>query len=256
MVLRRKDGATFPASVYNWPVRNEAGEVVAIVGVSVDDTARKAVHDHQQLLINELNHRVKNILTIVQSIASQSLRGEQPLAHARRTFEARLYALAAAHGLMVNVGWRPVSVRALAQTALEPFGYQRATARFKVEGPDLFFSPRTGVSFSLAVHELGTNAMKHGALSTAEGQVDLRWWVDDGAEEPQLHIEWRERHGPAVKTPLRRGFGSRLIEHGLALELGGAASLAFEPDGLVCRIVAPAERALADERTSHFPLPA
>lgn len=256
MELSRKDGQTFPAWVSDWPVRDQSGELVGVVGVSVDNTARRRAEDHQRLLINELNHRVKNTLAIVQSMASQSLRGAG-VADARHTFEARLFALSDAHNLMVDAGWTALPLDEVVATVLKPFGDPGHT-RFDLQGPPVRLAPRTAIAFSLAVHELATNAVKYGALSNSAGRVRLHWAVDTRDGEPQFRAEWRESGGPEVEaTRNRRGFGTRLIEQGLAAELSGQVALDFARPGLICRIEAPAAAALARaDADGLFPLPA
>ncbi|WP_165842933.1 sensor histidine kinase [Phenylobacterium deserti] len=194
---------------------------------------------HQTLLINELNHRVKNTLTIIQGVARQTLRGATSLDDAHDSFEARLHTLAAAHTLLTSLGWRPVMVRDLlasATAAFEPATHQA----FSLDGPDLRLSPSTAVAMALALHELGTNAAKYGALSSESGQVDIRWWLARSPDGPRLRLMWRESGGPPVVPPSRRGFGSRLLESGLARELQGAVRLEFPSTGVICHIDAPA----------------
>jgi two-component sensor histidine kinase len=194
---------------------------------------------HQQVLINELNHRVKNTLAIIQSIARQSLRGERPLAAAAADFEARLMALSAAHNLITDTFWMSAPMADLIGAALKPFGCGTDEGRFAVEGPDLRLEPRSAVAFALALHELGTNATKYGALSTPTGQVAIRWRVTSGEGGQRLQFFWREAGGPAVAPPKTRGLGSRLIERGLAAELDGTVKLAFPTEGVTCEIDAP-----------------
>ena len=254
ILLSRKDGEVFPAWVSDWPIRDAEGRLVGIVGVSVDNTERRRAEDHQRLLVNELNHRVKNTLAIVQSIAAQSLRGAG-VAGARSAFEARLLALSDAHNLMVDAGWAPLPLRQVAETALRPFGHSAATDRFEIGGPEILLTPRTAISFTLVLHELATNAVKYGALSTPGGRVAFRWTIAGPGHE-SFRAEWRESNGPQVSAPARRGFGMRLIEQGLATELGGTIRLDFAPAGVTCRIETKASSVVAPPSASLlFPLP-
>lgn len=208
------------------------GKGFRFVGVSFDITQRKQWERRQRLLVNELNHRVKNTLAIIQSIAHQSFRaGVDPLV-ARAGFESRLAALSAAHNLLTEQNWEAASLRQIVADALAATPRQE---RFTVEGPDLALSPKTAVSLSMALHELSTNAMKYGALSNDAGTVSVRW----STEEARLRLEWREAGGPPVTIPSRRGFGSRMIERGLAAELAGTVTIDFAPDGLICTVDAP-----------------
>lgn len=198
----------------------------------------ESLHDearHQQVLINELNHRVKNTLAIIQSLARQSLRGERPLPEVAAEFEARLMALSGAHNLVTDTRWRAVETHDLIDGALKPFGLDR----FDIEGPVMRLEPRAAVAFALALHELGTNATKYGALSVPAGRVALRWRITPGPGTPRLNLLWRETGGPEVAPPSRKGLGMRLIERGLAIELAGKVELRFPAQGVECEIDAP-----------------
>jgi PAS domain S-box-containing protein len=220
------------------PLRDETGAVIGLVGASLDITERRDAERHRELLVNELNHRVKNTLAIVQSTARQTLRRRDVPDDVGATFEARLVALAAAHDLLTRRNWDTARLHELVETALAPFS-AAAPGRLHHAGPELSIPAKTAVSFALAIHELATNAAKYGALSNGEGQVGIFWTLlhrDDGV---RLRFTWRERNGPRVAPPTSRGFGSRLIERALAAELGGEASLVFHADGVVCSIDAP-----------------
>jgi len=199
---------------------------------------RRAVEAHQQLLINELNHRVKNTLATVQSFVGQSLRTPQPHDQLKAALTARIIALSRAHDVITARTWQGAYLREVVDRAVEPFLDDAAAGgpAIAVEGPEVWLQPRAALAIAMALHELGTNAAKHGALATPGGRVTLRWtWNAEGRE---LRLVWRESGGSPVCAPLRRGFGSRLIEQGLKADLSGAATLAFEPAGVVCEIVA------------------
>ena len=200
--------------------------------VGRDITERKRAEEHQRLLINELNHRVKNTLAVVQSIAHQTLRrgGVEPAA--RDALEGRLAALSAAHDVLTRESWSAASLSEIVANAVAPFC---TPDRYTLEGPDIRLNPRTAVNMALAVHELATNAAKYGALSNAGGRILISWSTETG----RLAFTWREEGGPAVSTPSNRGFGSRMIEQGLAAELGGTAELTFAEEGVVLRLNAP-----------------
>ena len=193
---------------------------------------RAQAEQRQRLLINELNHRVKNTLATVQAIAFQTLKGDVPLAEGRARFEARLMALARAHSLLTAQNWEGASLARVVSDATEYLAGDQG--RFAISGEEVMLAPRAALALALALHELSTNAAKYGALSGDGGSVSIRWLVEGGV----LRIEWKERGGPPVREPDHRGFGSRLIERGLAGDLGGRAALAFEPDGLACTIEA------------------
>jgi two-component sensor histidine kinase len=191
---------------------------------------------------NELNHRVKNTLATVQSIAAQTLRASALEEVARHAFDARLIALSNAHNLLMQENWAGATLSEVVKTALGPRDTPDDT-RFKVmAGPDIRLSPKTALAVAMALHELSTNALKYGALSAPRGCVDLSWEARGEGEVARFLMEWRERGGPPVRAPGKPGFGTRLVERGLAAELGGTVRLAYERKGLVCTIEAPLPR--------------
>ena len=211
---------------------DEAGRPVGLHAIGRDVTERRRADERQRLLVNELNHRVKNTLALVQGLALQSFREGRDSAEARTAFQERLTALAAAHDLLTRESWEGATLGHLVEEGLGHINAVRTRVRMK--GPDVTLAPKAAVSLSMALHELATNAAKYGALSTPEGEVSLRWQAEDGC----LCLEWRERGGPPVSPPGRRGFGLRMIERALAADLAGGVSVEFAPDGLVCRIEA------------------
>jgi two-component sensor histidine kinase len=228
--------------------RRADGGPARVVGVTLDVTQpklaeaklqrevaeRRRAEERQQLLIHELNHRVKNVLATVQSVARQSLGragADGPLAD----FEDRLMALAWTHDILTRERWAGASLKTVLARTMSPHGDGRVT----LKGPDLRISPKMALALAMGVHELATNAAKYGALSTEAGRVEIAWRLDEAVAPPQLTLEWRERGGPKVIPPTRRGFGARLLERGLAHELGGQVELRFPPTGVRCRICAP-----------------
>ncbi|MBU4436227.1 MAG: PAS domain-containing protein [Alphaproteobacteria bacterium] len=214
------------------------GKATRLLGATLDITERKRAETHLRLLVNELNHRVKNSLATIQAIAAQSFNGTHSLPQAREAFSNRIVALAEAHDLLTRENWESAELHELASNLALLHG---GAARFSLIGPSVRLSPRAALSLSMALHELATNAVKYGALSVPEGRVTIAWDMapSDGAE--RLDLTWTETGGPPVTPPSRRGFGSRLIERGLAAELSGEAVIRFEPQGVVCQI-----RALLD----------
>ena len=217
------------------PILDAAGESVGVFVEGSDVTDRVRAEEQQKLLLDELNHRVKNTLATVQSIAAQTLRTNPEPQTFRDAFEARLMALSATHNLLTASNWRGASLRDVLAVEFQPFG----SDRYVFEGPDVDLSSTEALTLGLLFHELATNAAKYGALSTPQGCVDVEWRVDHHANGPVLTLEWRERNGPAVVSPTRRGFGSRLIERSLKSELGGEATLEFTPAGLRCKATLP-----------------
>jgi PAS domain S-box-containing protein len=216
-------------------MRDETGAVRRVVGAILDITARRHAEDHLKLLVNELNHRVKNTLATVQSIAIQTLRGARTVDEARGAFEARLIALSNAHNILTRENWEGADLRRIVAEALDPFR-SRWADRFTVEGPEIWVSPANAVSIAMGLHELATNAVKYGALSNDAGRVRVAWAVEIEAGRLRARLTWTESGGPPVVAPQRRGFGSRLIERSLAADLGGDARLAYRREGVVCTL--------------------
>jgi len=213
-----------------------SAQVEARLSAEREVAARAQVEERQKLLLDELNHRVKNTLATVQSIAAQSLRNAPDLETGRKTFEARLMALSEAHNLLTRDNWRGASLADLAEAELAPYGGGRRE-RVTILGEPVWLSPNTAVALGMAFHELATNAAKHGALSGENGRVRIEWTVSrSDAAADRVSIVWREAGGPRVANPSRRGFGSRLIVTGLAHQLNGDVRLEFDPDGVSCSI--------------------
>jgi two-component sensor histidine kinase len=210
-----------------------------MIGICQDVTDRKRAEEHQRLLINELNHRVKNTLATVQSVAAQSLKNSADPEQARASFEARLLALSRTHDVLTRENWESASILEMVAEAIAPFSHGEAAGRFRIEGPALRLPPGVVLPISMALHELCTNAAKYGALSNDGGRVEIKWEATRRPEGVFLLMQWVESGGPLVREPSRRGFGSRLIERGLARQVGGEVELRFEPTGVVCTIDLP-----------------
>ncbi len=195
------------------------------------------LHD---LLIEELNHRVKNTLAILQSIATQTFRSASRLE--RQKFEGRLGALAEAHNLLSKEKWEGSELKDVIERVLHPYLIS-APERLRMSGPSVPLSPRLAVVLSMVLHEIATNAAKYGALSNDTGKVALDWEVMTQAGKPQLRLIWTETGGPHVTAPVQRGFGSRLIERSARDQLGGEAPVDFLPHGVVCTITCTLEDA-------------
>ncbi len=226
------------------PLRDAGDQVTGLVGVSVEITERKRAEERLRLVIHELNHRVKNTLATVQAIASQTLRGTD--VGVRQAFEARLIALSSAHDVLTREAWLGAELADVVAAALSPHGWPDP-ARFRVSGPPVRLQPRAAVNLAMGLHELATNALKYGALSAREGEVEIRWGIG-GSDTPRFCLTWTERGGPVAAAPTRRGFGTKLVERSLAQDLGGTARITFAPEGITCTVEAPlAEVAAAAE---------
>ena len=233
-VRRRKDGSLVEISLTVSPVRDAQGRIVGASKIARDITEQKRAERLQQTLVHELNHRVKNILATVQAVARQSFRNGPLDPRARETFEARLQALSNAHDLLTRENWDGAGMAAVVAQVLAPYPCER----FEIGGPELRLTPRVALALTLALHELATNAAKYGALSVPTGRVAITWAIRPG-DPSHLALRWQERGGPAVSPPSRKGFGSRLIERSLALELGGEVHIVYDPAGLVCDVISP-----------------
>ncbi|WPP02396.1 sensor histidine kinase (plasmid) [Pseudomonas sp. HR96] len=189
------------------------------------------------MLINELNHRVKNTLSIVQSLAYQTLRGADVPVSVREAFTGRLVALAEAHDLLNGEKWAGASLNGVLLQAIQAQALDMVD-RIHLDGPELRLDPKQALSIAMGTHELLSNAIKYGALSTSSGSINISWRVY-GEAPMWMELSWWERGGPQVVAPIRSGFGSRLIQRGLPAELEGEASLFFASEGVRCVINAP-----------------
>ncbi len=238
---RRKDGSQFWVSMFVTPVKDEQGKIVQHFASFVDLTSFKAEQATCKLLIGELNHRVKNTLATVQSIVRQALRAGIDPALIRESIESRIFALSRSHDLLSRENWKGAGLHDLIDTSLEPFAVTNgAVERFTVEGDNLQVPPKTALALGVALHELATNALKYGAFSNDAGTVSVNWGIETSPSGKRLVLHWREKDGPEVTPPSRKGFGSQVIERGLAHELDGEVRVDYPPTGVVCTINVPA----------------
>jgi PAS domain S-box-containing protein len=242
---------------YRWfiaraePVLDHDGTVSVWFGTSTDIHDRREAEDRQLLLVNELNHRVKNTLAAVQSIAQQTRRSTPSIAEFARAFDERLMALSRAHDILTREAWTGALINDVAHASLDPFDVV-PMERFTIGGPSVRLLPATAVSLSMALHELATNAVKYGALSVPDGHVMVRWSLGRAEARDVLTLKWEEQNGPAISPPSRQGFGMRLIERGLAHQLNGRAEIIFAPDGVRAEIEIPLSEA-ANESAATAP---
>lgn len=217
----------------NLAITSVIGGILLLIGLAFAVRMATAIargemlHD---LLIEELNHRVKNTLAIMQSIAAQTFRGASKAE--RSKFEGRLGALAEAHNLLSQEKWQSSELKDVIGRVLQPY-LLTAPERLRMSGPSVPLSPRLSVVLSMIVHEIATNAAKYGALSNDTGKIDLEWEAITENAKPKLRMIWRESGGPHVTAPVQRGFGSRLIERSARDQLGGEATIDFLPRGVV-----------------------
>jgi two-component sensor histidine kinase len=218
------------------PIDQNSGLANFATGMVLDITERKKNEQHQKLLINELNHRVKNTLATIQSMASQTLRTSPNLTEARIRFEARLMSLSKVHDVLTREKWESAPLADIVDRAIGPYRTKGAD-RFIVSGPDIGIAANIALAFAMTIHELCTNAVKYGALSNHKGKVRLVWSVSKSKKsKPLLKFRWSEKGGPAVVAPTTRGFGTKLIERSLASDLGGSVKISFAKTGVTCII--------------------
>jgi PAS domain S-box-containing protein len=235
LVGQRADGSEFPADIMLSPIEIE--QRLIVLAVVRDITERKREEVRLQLVMREVNHRAKNILSVVQAIANQTVASSLDEFISR--FIERIQSLSASHNLLVRSAWKNVPLAELVSSQLAHFEDLLKT-RIAVDGPDLRIMASAAHVVGLALHELATNACKYGALSTAAGQVDIRWQVDGDL----FTMSWTEREGPPVTPPLRQGFGTMVIDTLVKQTLGGEVQLHFAPAGLAWRVACPAANVL------------
>ncbi len=237
---RRKNGSVFWVTIFVTPVRNEAGAVVQHFASFADLTRHKEKQDHLRLLLDELNHRTHNTLATVLAIARQTLHGVADKAQVD-AFLDRVLALSKGHSLLSRTDWEEVGLRDVIGQVLRPFGFGGpGAARIAAKGVDVRLQPKMVLTFAMVLHELATNAAKHGSLSTAAaGRVDISWQLEPTPQGERMRLRWQESGGPPVAPLGRKGFGSRLIERDLAREWDGEVHLDYAPAGLTCQIVMP-----------------
>ncbi|MCX7568190.1 PAS domain S-box protein [Sulfitobacter sp. F26169L] len=235
--LRHHSGA------YRWvlgraqPVRDSDGTIVRWLGTCTDIHEIKLADEQRELMLGEMNHRVKNMLSMVHAMVSQTLRQAENLKDASTSIQSRIGNMAQAHDRLINSKWSETRILAVVEAALAP--HRSGNGRFTLEGPDIPIGSKQALALTMALHELATNATKYGALSTEDGRVNIRWGVDKTGDDETFNFSWVESDGPPVTTPQRRGFGSRMIEQALAGYFNGHAELNYHLEGLSFDLKAP-----------------
>jgi NO-binding membrane sensor protein with MHYT domain/two-component sensor histidine kinase len=220
------------------PARRMAGVLFDVTERQEAFAAVAESERRQRLLIDELNHRVKNTLAAVQSISRQSAKRAGSLEDFRNLFESRLIALSQTHNALTRTAWRHARLSELLAEQLSPYPAEQV----QLEGDDVELAPREALALGMVFHELATNAAKYGALSVSGGVARVAWKIAEGRAGPELQLDWQESGGPPVLQPARRGFGSRMVQGSVAGELGGAAELEFAADGFRARLSIPLSR--------------
>ncbi|GAA0867681.1 hypothetical protein GCM10009116_01460 [Brevundimonas basaltis] len=235
-LAERPDGSRVPFMPYPTPLRDAEGNVVGAINMLVDISDRKAAEARQKVMIDELNHRVKNSLATVQSLALQTVQHADGLEDFATTFEARLMALAKAHDLLTKRNWMSAPLSGLVEDIVAP--YSTGADRLRIDGEPVETNSRAALALTMVLSELATNAAKYGALSRAAGTLAVSWRVvSDPA--PTLIFNWTEDGGPEAREPARRGFGTRLIRRCVERDMEGELDMAFDPAGLRAEVRIP-----------------
>jgi two-component sensor histidine kinase len=252
----RQDGTRLWASGLVMPLHDpQAGPEappLGLLAVMRDRTERQRAEERRALLVDELNHRVKNTLVAVQSLAHLTSRGGSPdLSAFAASFQRRLLALGRAHDLLTHEDWTGAPLGGVVRAGLAPLTADGTRVNLSACDPSgVVLPPGAALTLAMAVHELAANALKHGALSVPEGRVSVACKTDPGGDG--YLVEWVERGGPPVPgPPARRGFGLRLLERGLAMQAGMGADISFEPEGLRCTLRLPSPRRLRPNHRAH-----
>ena len=237
--LRRRNGRLIWVTLYITAVRDRGGDIVQHFASFVDITRHKAEEDRLGVLLEEVNRRTQNTLATVLAIAKQTLRDTADPGLAR-SFEGRILALAKVHKLLGRANWEAAGLNDVIERVLQPFGLRdRRVPRFTIVGKDVGLRPRVALMLAMVLHELATNAAKHGALLTDAGRVSVDWAAEPSPDTKKVRLRWQESGGAPVVAPTRQGFGSRLIQRGLVRESGLEARLDYAPKGVSCEIVLP-----------------
>jgi two-component sensor histidine kinase len=219
--------------------RDASGRAVRAVGSSSDITERKRNEERQSLLMTELDHRVRNILASITAITRQTRAERRSIDDFVRILSGRIEAMGRAHSLLSESHWEGARLHALLDQELARY-LEAKPAPVSITGGDVVLRPKAAQSLAVALHELTTNAARYGALSTEQGRLEVAWRLATDDPEAALRLEWRERGGPPVATPVSDGFGTLVLRRMLAHDLGAAVDLEYAPGGLVCRIALPA----------------
>ena len=237
-VAERPDGRRIPFIPYPTPLYDQSGALVGAVNMLVDISERKEAESRQIALVNELNHRVKNTLATVQSLAAQTMNGSAVGKQVRAAFEARLMALSRTHDQLTRTGWQATDLGSILEVTLAPYR-NGSSKRIRIDDGPVRLPPQAALTLAMVFHELAANAAKYGSLAAPDGALDVTWAVAEEDGTSRLRFEWRESGGPKVEAPKRSGFGMKLAERSITRALRGSLDIAFDPRGVRCRMDIP-----------------
>jgi PAS domain S-box-containing protein len=230
----RSDGTRIPCTIFSTPTSDDHGRIMGAVNMLVDISQQKAIQNRQSILVRELDHRIKNNLATVQAIAGSTIRNARSMGEFQQAFNGRIGALARTHSLLTEGNQDHISLRQLLANELEAYA-DGDGRRVVLAGPEVVLPAHIAVSFGMAIHELTTNALKHGALSVLAGELEVVWqW-----QAPDFQLQWREKNVPISGEPQRTGFGTQLLKRLLPVQLGAEVAMQFEPDGFKASISMP-----------------
>ncbi|MGH7242765.1 MAG: sensor histidine kinase [Phycisphaerales bacterium] len=227
-----KSGEEVQVSVTVSPVRDDKGKIVGASKIARNIAQQKAAEARARVLSGELDHRVKNALAVVASLAKNMLESATSLDEFGPTFEGRLLALARAHRLLSDSSWEGATVRRILDRIVAPLC--RGPGQLKMSGDEAMIPARAAPALAQVLHELATNAVKYGAFSTREGRIEVRWEISSVRDMGRLHLTWTEKDGPPVREPTRTGFGTELIRGTIEHQYGGAVKIEYRPVGMRC----------------------
>jgi PAS domain S-box-containing protein len=250
-VRRHKDGRLIPVGISAAPIFDANGRVTGVAAVHRDMTENREFKEHLGFTLRELSHRTKNLLAVVQGLARMIARRSDDLDDFEVRFRGCVQALAHSHDLLVQHDWQGATLQELLHVQLAPFG-GIDTKKITVRGPEVFLTPSAMQSLGLIMHELGTNATKHGALSTPEGSVAVNWMRDPA--DQGVTMVWQEHGGPPVAEPTRKGFGQVMFER-IGASLDGSITTDFRPEGFVCTVTVAANNLVPGTRLGAITAP-
>lgn len=234
----RKDGSTYFVEWLITPIRDPDGRITRWISAQRDVTERRGAEARQDLLVRELHHRVRNTLATVKAVLTASARSSVDMAEFQRTFTDRITSLAKTHTLLTEDRAQVVPFEGLLRAELDPYDDPRLP-RVALSGPAVMLPSELAVPIGMAMHELTTNAVRHGALKNSDGRLEVTWSVEEGQSGWMLHWTWNEHGGPPVALPTQEGFGKHLLQGVLTYQIKAKVEIAFDPEGLRVSIDIP-----------------